>query len=128
MMSAGLIRFCASLMAIRRTSWIDQRINDGLAMLLFLPWFDVRVFWRWRIGAMADHRHHGEGEHHQRNVAMPPMPGSAFVVIEPEPVFGGLETVLDGPATAFDRHPRFDGCCRWTPRHNNLARSLGRKI
>ena len=26
------------------------------------------------IGAMADCRHHGEGEHHQGNVAMPPMP------------------------------------------------------
>src|SRR5207344_2566557 len=64
---------------------------------------------------MADHRHHGEGEHHQRNVAMPPMPGSALVAIEPELVFRGLETVLDGPATAFDRHQRFDGCCRWTP-------------
>src|SRR5271167_1275274 len=28
-------------------------------------------FWRRRIGAMADCRHHGEGEHHQGNVAMP---------------------------------------------------------
>src|SRR5450631_1987951 len=64
---------------------------------------------------MADHRHHGEGEHHQRNVAMPPMPGSALVVIEPELVFRGLKTVLDRPAMAFDRHQRFDGCCRWTP-------------
>jgi hypothetical protein len=26
-------------MAMRRTSWIDQRINDGVAMLWFLPWF-----------------------------------------------------------------------------------------
>src|SRR5436190_593042 len=58
-------------------------------------------FWRWRIGAMADHRHHGEGERHQRNVTMPPMPGSALVVIEPELVFRGLQ--------------RFDRCCRWTP-------------
>lgn len=64
---------------------------------------------------MADHRHHGEGEHHQRNVAMPPMPGSALIVIEPELVFRGLKTVLDRPPVAFDRHQRFDGCCRWTP-------------
>jgi hypothetical protein len=35
MMRAGWIRFRASLMAMRRTSWIDQRINDGVAMLLF---------------------------------------------------------------------------------------------
>ena len=64
---------------------------------------------------MADHRHHGEGEHHQRNVAMPSMPRSALVVIEPELVFRGLKTVLDRPPMAFDRHQRFDGCSRWTP-------------
>src|SRR5450432_2620857 len=29
MMCAGWIRFRASLMATRRISWIDQRINDG---------------------------------------------------------------------------------------------------
>jgi len=46
---------------------------------------------------MADRRHHGGGEHHQGNVAMPPMPGSAIVVIEPELVFRGLRTVLDRP-------------------------------
>src|SRR5665647_1096297 len=74
-----------------------------------------RFFWRRRIGAMADHRHHGEGEHHQRNVAMPFMPRSALVVIEPELVFRGLKTVLDRPPMAFDRHQRFDGCSRWTP-------------
>ena len=72
-------------------------------------------FWRRRIGAMADRRHHGEGEHHQGNVAMPAMPGSALVVIEPELVFRGLKTVLDRPPMAFDRHQRFDGCSRWTP-------------
>ena len=64
---------------------------------------------------MADHRHHGEGEHHQGNVAMPAMPGSALVVIESELVFRGLKTVLDRPPMAFDRHQRFDGCSRWTP-------------
>src|SRR5580693_7645054 len=101
-------------MAMRRTSWIDQRINDGVARVLYLQ-FGVSFFWRRRIGAMADHRHHGEGEHHQGNVAMPPMPGSALVVIESELVFCGLKTVLDGPPMAFDCHQRFDGCCRWTP-------------
>lgn len=62
---------------------------------------------------MADHRHHGEGEHGHGNVAMPAMPGSALIVIEPELVFGGLKAVLDRPAMAFDRDQRFDGCsCR----------------
>src|SRR5260370_7174592 len=43
------------------------------------------------------------------------MPGSALVVIEPELVFRGLKTVLDRPPMTFDRHQRFDGCCRWAP-------------
>ena len=64
---------------------------------------------------MSDHRHHGEGKHHQRNVAMPAVPGSALIVIEPELILCGLETVLDRPPMAFDRHQRFDGCCRRTP-------------
>ena len=29
---------------MRRISWIDQRINDGVAMLWFFPWFDVWFF------------------------------------------------------------------------------------
>ena len=58
---------------------------------------------------MADHRHHGEGEHGHGNVTMPAMPGSALVVIEAEFVFSGLEAVLDRPAMAFDRDQRFDG-------------------
>jgi len=64
---------------------------------------------------MSDRGHHGEGEHHQGHVTMPTMPGSALVVIEAELVFRGLETVLDRPPMAFDRHQRFDGCCRRAP-------------
>src|SRR5437879_11682551 len=75
----------------------------------------LSFFWRRRIGAMADHRHHGEGEHHQGNVAMPPMPGSALVVVEPEFVFRGLETVLDRPPMAFDSHQRHAGHRTRTP-------------
>jgi hypothetical protein len=56
---------------MRRTSWIDQRINDGVSVLLWLQ-LGVAFFWRRRIGAMADHRHHDEGEHHQRDVANSP--------------------------------------------------------
>src|SRR5882672_5606839 len=110
MICAGWIRFRASLMAMRRTSWIDQRINDGVAMLWFLP-----LFGGWFFLTAADWRHHGEGEHHHGNVAMPAMPGSALVVIEPELVLGGLKTVLDCPPMAFDRHQCFNRCSRWTP-------------
>ena len=47
MMCAGWMRFRASLMAIRRTSWIDQRINDELAMLFSaLRFFLAAIDWR----------------------------------------------------------------------------------
>src|SRR5665213_70855 len=60
-----------------------------------------RFFGQWRdIGMMTDDSHHGEGEHDQRDMAVPAVPGTAFVVIEAEFVFGGFETVLDGPAMA----------------------------
>ena len=72
MMCAGWIRFRASLMATRRISSIDQRINDELAMLRILPWFDVEYFLgggalaRWPIAAII------EGEHYKRNVRFQP--------------------------------------------------------
>src|SRR5258708_30635935 len=53
-------------MAMRRTSWIDQRI--GVAVLLCLRWFGAAFFLRRRIGAMTDDRHHGEGQHHLANI------------------------------------------------------------
>jgi len=52
-------------------------------------------FWRRRISAMADRRHHGEGEHRQGHMTMPTMPGPGLVVIEPELVFRGLKAILE---------------------------------
>jgi hypothetical protein len=37
MTCAGWIRFRASLIAMRRISWIDQRISGGVAMFWLLP-------------------------------------------------------------------------------------------
>src|SRR5471030_1074695 len=71
--------------------------------------------WRHDIGTMADYGHHGEGEHDQRNVTVPTVPGAAFVVIETEFVLGGFEAVLDGPAMAFDQDQRFHGRILGTP-------------
>src|SRR6476646_2772302 len=102
-------------MAMRRISWIDQRISGGVVLPWFLPRFDVSFFWRRRISPISDRGHHGEGEHHQGHVTVHAMLGSALVVIEPELVLGGLKTVLDGPPMAFDRHQRFNRCSRWTP-------------
>src|ERR1700682_1333493 len=54
-------------MAMRRTSWIDQRINDGVAVLLCLPWFGVAFFFAavdWRDGGLCnplEWYRHGDG-------------------------------------------------------------------
>ena len=93
-------------MAMRRISWIDQRVRGGVVMLWLFPGTTFCFFGRWRISAMPDRGHHGEGEHHQGHVAVPAMPGSALVVIEPELVFRGFKAVLDRPSMAFDRDQR----------------------
>src|SRR3546814_670255 len=100
MMWAGLILRCATRVAMRRISWIDQRISGGWA----------GGFWGWGgIGLVADRHHHGEGEHDQRDMAMPSMPGAGLVVVEAEFVFGGFEAVLDCPAMAFHLDQCLDG-------------------
>ena len=59
-------------------------------------------FGRLLVGLMLNGGHHGEDEHDERDVTMPAVPGSGFVVVEPELVFGCLEAVLDRPAMALD--------------------------
>jgi hypothetical protein len=82
-------------------------------------------FERRSIGVMTDGGHHGEGEHDQRNVPMPAMPGAALIVIEAEFVLGGLEAVFDGPATAFHRDQFFRGRALGAPggekRHSTIG-------
>ena len=48
-------------------------------------------------------------------MAAPAMPGPGFVVIETKLVLGGLEAVLDGPATAFHGHQLIQGCALGAP-------------
>ena len=60
------------------------------------------------VCAVTDDRHHGEGEHDERDVAVPTMPRPGFVVVEAELVLGGLEAVLDRPAMAFDSDKGLD--------------------
>ena len=57
---------------------------------------------------MLDGSHHGKGEHDERDVTMPAVPGSGFVVVEPELVFGCLEAILDRPAMALDADQGLD--------------------
>ena len=57
---------------------------------------------------MLDGSHHGESEHDERDVTMPAVPRSGFIVVEPELVFGCLEAILDRPAMALDANQGFD--------------------
>jgi hypothetical protein len=51
---------------------------------------------------MADGGHQGEGEHDERDVTVPTMPRSGFVVFDTEFVFGGLEAVSNRPTMALN--------------------------
>ena len=58
------------------------------------------------VGLMLDGSHHAGGEHDERDVTMPAVPGSGIVVVEPELVFGCLEAILDRPAVSYlEAHP-----------------------
>src|SRR5208282_3315136 len=75
-----------------------------------MSWYcaSLGFFGRWLVGLMLDGSHHGEGEHNERDVTMPAVPGSGFVVVESELVFGCLEAILDRPAMALDADQGFD--------------------
>ena len=75
-----------------------------------MSWRCTRLgfFGRRLVGLMLDGSHHGEGEHDERDVTMPAMPGSGFVVVEPELVLGSLKAVLDRPAMALDADQGLD--------------------
>src|SRR5258705_5778024 len=64
---------------------------------------------------MADGGHHGEGEHDERHMPMPSVPGACFIMVEAQFVLGRLEAVLDRPAVALDTDKSFDGGCGWRP-------------
>src|SRR5215213_2517318 len=62
-------------------------------------------FWgRQVVRTIADSRHHGEGQHDQRDVSVPAVPRARLVVVKTEFRLGGLESVLDGPAPPLDGH------------------------
>ena len=77
-----------------------------------MSWRRARLgfFGRRLVGLMLDGSHHGKCEHDERDVTMPAMPRSGFVVVEPELVLGSLKAVLDRPAVAFDADKCLD--CR----------------
>ena len=64
---------------------------------------------------MTDGGHDTIGEHDQRDVPVPAVPGTGFVVVEAEFVLGGLETFLDPPTRAFYADQCGDGCSSGAP-------------
>ena len=64
---------------------------------------------------MADRGHHGEGEHDQRDMTVPTVPGAGLVVVEAEFILRRLETILNCPAVTFYGYQRFDGRCGRAP-------------
>jgi hypothetical protein len=93
------MRRCASRIATRRISWMDH----GSCEL-----GDERRFWGWSVGQPAHPRQHREGQHHQRDVPVSAVPRAALVVGQPELRLGGLDGILNGPASALHCHQRLD--------------------
>ena len=64
---------------------------------------------------MADRHEQGEGDHDQRDMAMPAVPASGFVVGKAQFGFRGLERVLDRPAPPLDPDQDFQRRTDRTP-------------
>ena len=77
-------------------------------------WYFGHRFWGSRgIRALPDHRHHGEGKHHKRDMTVPAMPRPGFIMVHAKFVLCGLEAVFDRPAMSFDMNERGHVCpCR----------------
>jgi len=64
---------------------------------------------------MADGGHHGEGEHDERHVTVPAVPGPGFVVVEAQLGLGDLEAVLNRPALPFNLDQGLDASAGRAP-------------
>lgn len=64
---------------------------------------------------MADYRQQSEGNHDQADVPVPTVPGTGFIVSEPEFGLGRLERVLDAPTPSFDADQGLDQRAGWAP-------------
>jgi hypothetical protein len=75
---------------------------------------------RWRflrcgIRAVAGDGEDGKGEHHERDVAVPAVPGARLVVVEAQFGLRRLEGILDGPAMSLDGDEGLDRGARRAP-------------
>jgi len=60
---------------MRRISWTDQRIM-AMRFAALTSSFGGSFLGRRGVGVMPDRGHHGEGEHDERDVTMPAVPGA----------------------------------------------------
>jgi hypothetical protein len=67
------------------------------------------------VGVMAGDCENRKGQHDERDVAVPAVPGAGLVVRQPEFRLRGLEGILDRPAVSFDRNQRGDPGAGRTP-------------
>src|SRR3954454_1100385 len=74
---------------------------------------------------VADDRHYGEGQHDQRDMAVPAMPRTGFIVVEAEFGLGRLEGVLDRPALSFDGDQGLDRRASRAPGAEEGAGAIG---
>lgn len=85
-------------MTMRWISWTDQWIRSVTSS---------GFCWGRRVGAGAEGRQHGEGRHDEREVPVPTMSQTGFVVIDAKLVLGRLEIVHYGPAMPFHANECF---------------------
>ena len=107
---AGWMRLLARREAIRRISCTDQRISGGHDLGGEPPFYRICP-----VGMLTDGSEHGKGQHDKRDVAVPAMPGTRFVVVETEFVLGGLEAIFDRPSVSLDPDQRLDRRAGGTP-------------
>ena len=71
------MRRCAKRVATRRISWIDQRMRAGSRE-------SAGVSFARRAACLPGGGcgHHGESEHHQRDMTVPTVPGAGFTVVK----------------------------------------------
>ena len=74
---------------------------------------------------MPNGGHHGEGEHDERDVAMPAVPGAGLVVVEAQLVFRGLEAIFDRPTMSLDLDQHLDACSGRAPGREEGQVSVG---
>ena len=113
------MRRCAKRVATRRSSWTDRRMRGGAVgggAAVFL--------WGGLVCAVADGGPHG-GQHDERRVAVPAVPGPGFVVVEAKLGLGGVEAVFDGPALPFDLDQRLDPGAGRAPRGEERMGAVG---